>query len=373
MEYTETDAFIKALRSLRENELYIVGAGKYGEIFGSYFNKHGIDWVGYIDKRAGVLQQINGTMVYAYDDIDMNTACFMVSTYLYRKEVLEELKSRGVTDEQIYLYKDQRIFFEIYEDLIHCKELTKRMSHFYHKYDDQRCFIIGNGPSLRKEDLQKLKNSVSFASNSIYALYKSIDWRPTFYCAQDPIFCKEMMSNEESMQRVIQGCDAAFIALLGEGIQFREYPDMRHVYYMRTLDARSGNGKLKFSTDCCEQVYTAGTITYSMLQLAVYMGFKQIYLLGMDFSYSVEKHEDNSITRQNVCNHMEEIEREEKKLYKSLISRWGSSYLAEIDLQLAGYKTAKEYADAHDIEIYNATRGGKLEVFPRIDFDSLLH
>ena len=42
-----------------------------------------------------------------------------------------------------------------------------------------------------------------------------------------------------------------------------------------------------------------------------------------------------------------------------------------MDLQLAGYQKAKQYADAHGIKIYNATRGGKLEVFPRVDFDSL--
>ena len=38
---------------------------------------------------------------------------------------------------------------------------------------------------------------------------------------------------------------------------------------------------------------------------------------------------------------------------------------------LLAYQAAREYADRHGIKIYNATRGGKLEVFERVDFDSL--
>ena len=38
---------------------------------------------------------------------------------------------------------------------------------------------------------------------------------------------------------------------------------------------------------------------------------------------------------------------------------------------MEGYMCAKEYAERHEIKIYNATRGGKLEVFERVDFDSL--
>ena len=68
---------------------------------------------------------------------------------------------------------------------------------------------------------------------------------------------------------------------------------------------------------------------------------------------------------------MKEIEWEEQKFYKAISKKYNESYMADIDLQLAGYKAAKEYVDSHGIEIYNATRGGKLEVFPRVNFDDL--
>ena len=52
-------------------------------------------------------------------------------------------------------------------------------------YQGQRCFIIGNGPSLRVADLDRLKGEFSIASNSIYRLFGDTAWRPTMYTAHD--------------------------------------------------------------------------------------------------------------------------------------------------------------------------------------------
>jgi len=43
----------------------------------------------------------------------------------------------------------------------------------------------------------------------------------------------------------------------------------------------------------------------------------------------------------------------------------------DVDLMIAGYQAARDYADNNGLKIYNATRGGKLEVFERVDFGSL--
>ena len=37
------------------------------------------------------------------------------------------------------------------------------------------------------------------------------------------------------------------------------------------------------------------------------------------------------------------------------------------------FQSAKLYAENHGIKIYNATRGGKLEIFERADFDLLMN
>lgn len=42
-----------------------------------------------------------------------------------------------------------------------------------------------------------------------------------------------------------------------------------------------------------------------------------------------------------------------------------------LDFATMTFEKAREYADGHGIKIYNATRGGKLEVFERVNFDKL--
>ena len=96
-----------------------------------------------------------------------------------------------------------------------------------------------------------------------------------------------------------------------------------------------------------------------MIQLAVYMGIKEIYLLGVDFSFRREVHENGELrVNNNINNHMNEMEQVESGLYY-------------VDRIMRGWLKIKEYAESHGIKVYNATRGGKLQVFERVDFDSI--
>lgn len=370
MEYSNVKDYIKAIRALSPNKIYIVGAGRNGEILGEYFNKNGITWEGYVDKRS-FQHPINGKTVQHYEEINAQEGRYVISSYSYRTELVQELKQIGVEANHIIMYGKHDVFFEIYDDLINLKQYVCKIKKFQNMHKGKRCFIIGNGPSLRISDLEKLNHDITFASNSIYALYQLTAWRPTYYCANDKIFCDKMMADKKDMKLLMDGCKATFTSVLGAGFQHRNDTDMDKLYFAQLVENNAENQIPCFSADCSEQIYLGGTVTYVMLQLAVYMGIEQIYLLGMDFNYSVEQHKDGSITTNDVCNHMEEME-EEHKMFDALIkSRYGVTYLADVDLQLAAFQAAKKYADEHNIQIFNATRGGKLEVFERVDFDNL--
>ena len=56
---------------------------------------------------------------------------------------------------------------------------------FFKKYENKRCFIVGNGPSLNIADLESIKNEITFGFNRIYYMFDKTDWRPTFYCSED--------------------------------------------------------------------------------------------------------------------------------------------------------------------------------------------
>ena len=89
-------------------------------------------------------------------------------------------------------------------------------------------------------------------------------------------------------------------------------------------------------------------MTYACIQIAVYLGLKEIYLLGVDCDYTVG----------SVSNHF----------YAEDKPDMTERSMAEMTL---AFQAAHQYADAHGIKICNANRGGNLEIFERVDFDSL--
>jgi hypothetical protein len=161
------------------------------------------------------------------------------------------------------------------------------------------------------------------------------------------MYCIE--ESEDEIKRI--SVENKFVADTYPKFWEHEVPD--NIYKYHGHFSYTENRLPAFSDDITCGMYQCGTVTYDALQLAVYLGFRKIYLLGVDFDFSADyKAKSNHFTDN----------------YYSEKSR--TAYF-ERELQMKAYLAAKEYAEAHGIKIYNATRGGKLEVFERVDFDSL--
>ena len=226
-------------------------------------------------------------------------------------------------------------------------------------YDGQRCFIIGNGPSLTIKDLEKLKEfgEISIASNSIYNLFPNTEWRPTIYTVHD---FQEIKKTREKISAV--KTELKIVAMSASG---RIY-DVDEAILLRLIEPKRGG---YFSDDISKCVYDGGTVTYVSLQCAVYMGFKEIILLGVDHSFAREQTKDGKMIINNkIKNHFQNYQTDDF---------WGNGQKDEeavvfpLDFATDAFITARHYADEHGVRILNATRGGKLEVFERVDFDTL--
>lgn len=207
----------------------------------------------------------------------------------------------------------------------------------------KRCFVICTGPSLTVDDVNKLKNEYTFGMNSIIKMFDKTDWRPTYYTISDALVY-DKLKNEQAFKNI----KAKFVASDIARVEKINKDDI--AYYVDGYECFKYGHAVHFSDNVYVKVFAGDTITYDTLQLAAYMGFKEIYLLGCDSDYSGSK------------KHFSE--------YFDKNSKIGQTDF-DVNHLFESYKTAQNYCKTHDLKIYNATRGGKLEVFPRVDFDSL--
>ena len=220
------------------------------------------------------------------------------------------------------------------------------MKLYQNRHKGQRCFIVATGPSQSIEDINKLKGEITFSVNSLYTCFSDTDWRPTYYCVQDRVVYEKNCKGIDELkaaQRFIS--DSIPQAYRKGDILYPTNERFHHCF----------NGykfRIRFSDDSSKVVFAANTIVYSAIQLAVYMGFSEIYLTGCDCNYTSPKKHFNHDTNEKI----------ESKIKLDEIG----------NLMLASYRAAKKYTDTHPVKIYNATRGGKLEIFPRVNLDDVV-
>lgn len=213
---------------------------------------------------------------------------------------------------------------------------------YKNKHQGKRCFIVGTGPSLKMEDLEKIKGEYSFSVNSIVLSFADTTWRPTYYAIGDRFGYEKLKTAIREAKMPIIFCGISNKVMTPRmDVDFIPYP-------VNLLD----HGKMipehinKFGGDAFKVVYDGHSITYSAMELAVYMGFKEIVLLGIDCDYS------------KAVNHI--------KAY-SVQTDINAAYLMR-----ESYKIARKWTDEHGVKILNATRNAKLDVFERVDLEVIL-
>jgi len=232
----------------------------------------------------------------------------------------------------------------------HAEALKK----FRNKHLNKRCFIIGNGPSLKAEDLDKMNNEITFAFNRIYYIFDQTNWRPTYYCSEDE---KTIFPSKEEINNL--KIENKFFPV-NFPWDFKIHFNNAKYYIFKFGDP---SVEPKFSEDIVKGIYWGNTVAYTAIQLAVYMGIREIYLLGVDHNFSKTINDKGEIViDENAKDYFTEKYNSDKE----------NLYIPNTEISTRAFIAAKKYADKHKIKIYNATRGGKLEVFERVDFDKII-
>lgn len=225
----------------------------------------------------------------------------------------------------------------------------KRLYELKNAANKKRCFIIGNGPSLTEKDLELLKNEICFASNKCFKIFDKTNWRPNYYVVQD------RYSLSDSELNTLSGN----VILIGDYCYRKHHINRKVICFheIRCINYKN----IKFSYDIPKGIYGAFTVTYTIIQLAVYMGFKEIYLLGMDHNYPyIVDESGNTKLVKDVQAHFFSGEK-------------ATDFVSNINGMTCAYEKAKRVTESLDVNIYNVTRGGKLEIFERKALERILY
>jgi len=239
----------------------------------------------------------------------------------------------------------------------HLRDIDKVKSyHDMHKGD--RCFIIGNGPSLNLLDLTLLKNEITFGVNAIYTNYNQMGFHVTYYVVEDK-FVAEDRADEINQYK-------ESLLMYGDELTYCLSPNKNTVLLNVIYNFRNYFGFPHFSKNIAKKIWVGGTVSYLCMQIAYYMGFDQVYLIGFDHSYEIP---DNAeVDGHKIVSTIDNDPNHFNKEYFGKGKRWHDPMLDRMEL---AYKKAKTYFEDDGRKIVNATVGGKLAIFDRIKYESL--
>lgn len=220
----------------------------------------------------------------------------------------------------------------------------------HNKHMGERCFILANGPSLSTMDLSLLAGEITFGMNRIYLLFDKIPFVPTYYvCINELIL--DQYASEIAMLPMQKFLNWNRRRLFPE-------KDSSITYIRMALTFKE-----IFSKGLISPLGSGGTVTYAALQIAFFMGFRSVVLVGLDHSFDSKGTPNKIETRQTVIdtNHFHPD-------YFPKGSKWQLPDLRRSELAFRMARSAYEKADR---KIIDATVGGKCDVFEKADYLSL--
>ncbi|MDZ4160102.1 MAG: 6-hydroxymethylpterin diphosphokinase MptE-like protein [Anaerolineaceae bacterium] len=211
----------------------------------------------------------------------------------------------------------------------------------------ERCFILGNGPSLRNTDLSRLRSEFTIGMNRIYLAFPELGFTTSYYLAVNDLVIEQSAADirKLTMPRFISWRARLWI------------PPQDGVHYLHTTYTGP-----HFATNAANRLWEGATVTYVALQLAFHLGFEQVILIGVDHSFVTQGKPNTTVVSEgDDPNHFHPG-------YFNKGFRW---QLPDLETSEQAYRMARQVYERHGRQVVDATIGGKLRVFERREYDNL--
>jgi hypothetical protein len=149
-----------------------------------------------------------------------------------------------------------------------------RLRRFKDRHRNERAVLIANGPSLNTMDLGFLKQETTIGLNKIYLGLRKFRFYPRYYVVVNRLVIEQSQDEIKKLNCV------KFIGNRGEDLFVANDP-MSYLINTRKPPTR-------FSHDISLGLHEGWTVTYAALQIAYYLGFKEIVIIGMDHRYGFD-------------------------------------------------------------------------------------
>jgi hypothetical protein len=231
------------------------------------------------------------------------------------------------------------------------RQAIKRLAELKDIHKGKRAFVIGNGPSLKQTDLSKLKNEITFGMNRIYLAFPEWGFTTTYLC----------VTNDLVVEQFVGDINALTIPKFIAWRSHRHYKPDIPLAQLPTFVYTTYTGP-RFAGDVRGRVWEGATVTNLALQLAFHMGIEKIILIGVDHNFTSRGEANKTVISQgDDPNHF-------MPNYFGKGVRW---QLPDLDTSEIGYTFAREAYRKAGREVLDATVGGKLTIFPKVDYASL--
>lgn len=224
-----------------------------------------------------------------------------------------------------------------------------------YKGQGKRAFVVATGPSLTIGDLEKLKDEITFGVNGVFQIYGKTNWRPTYYGILDIFVYQRFIENGIKFDFDRIATEQAFVDVSMRKELEKNHESEKKISFVPVFRfnhyVNFNSRHFGFSKDLRRGHFSTWTVTNFAINLAVYMGINEIYLLGVDCSYTGKKQYANGVVDPKAMSQDDAYHTQQK--------------------MMDSYIYVKKQLDALGIHVYNATKGGELEVFKRRNFDDL--
>lgn len=227
------------------------------------------------------------------------------------------------------------------------RESMRQLATYRDMHRGERAFIIGNGPSLRATDAAQLEGEYSFGMNRIFLAFPDWGFQTTYLVSVNDLVIEQSAAEISGLRM------PKFLTW-----RARRYVDKTpYTIFLHTTYAGP-----KFARDLRRRVWEGATVTYVALQLAYYMGFDPVILVGVDHNFTSEGQPNTTVVSQGEDRDHFHAD------YFGAGFRW---QLPDLQTSEMAYAMARQAFAADGRRVLDATVGGRLQVFDKVDYNSL--